>query len=218
MSSVAAPYVRASYPPPPFAASFLVAAEERPNRQATSPRVAAALIDPGFFDAGLVDLIEGNGLEITKVLITHDHPAHTHDLATVVRAYGPAIYAGQDKVAGLDAIPLGNGERIDVGDIELEAIALYGDAGEVLAFRLDDLLFSGPAISAGEVGTTASPEAAARQQQALRERVATLPGRTRILAGHGPPTTVALELAFNPAFRSPPPQPATSETAPEAGS
>lgn len=212
MRSLTPPFVRASHPPPPFATSFLVAADAHPNSGRASPRVAAALIDTGFIDTTLIELIEHNGLEITKVLITHDHPAHTHGLTTIARAYGPRIFAGRDQIAGIEATPLEDGERIDVGDIQLETIALYGDAGEVLAFRLDDLLFPGPAISAGEVGVTTSAEAAARQQQALRERVATLPGHTRILTSHGPPTTVALEIAFNPAFRSTPPQPATPGT------
>ena len=218
MSSRRAPaFVRASYPPPPFAATFVVAAEARPNRAPTSPRVAAALIDPGFFDPALLDVIEQNGLEITAVLITHDHPAHTYGLGTVVRAYGPTVYAGRGVVAGVPATTLSDGERLAVGGLQLQAIALHGDGGEVLAYRLDDILFSGPALSAGEVGSTASPEAAARQEQALRERVATLPGATRILPGHGPPTTVALEVAFNPALRPPAQPSATPRTDRAAG-
>lgn len=210
MVSDSGPFVRASYPPAPFAATFLVAAASTDER--ASPRVAAALIDPGFFHPSLIELVERNGLEIAAVLITRDHPAHTHSLGTVMRAYQAQVYAGSELVAGLPATRISGGGRIDVGGMELEAIALPGEAEGALAFLLDDLLFSGYVLSAGEVAATTSAGAAQRQQRALRDRIATLPSTTRILPAHGPPTTVGLELAFNPALKERPLPHATSGT------
>ena len=70
-----------------------------------------------------------------------------------------------------------------------------------MAFRTGDLLFTGDALLAGAIGSTPTAGARATLTAALRERILRLPDRLTILPGHGPPTTVGVERAFNPALR-----------------
>lgn len=160
----------------------------------------AAIIDPGHFDAGLLERVERIGLKIVAVLLTHSHRAHAGGVGAVLSVYRARVYGGGGSSRAPDQT-LQDGQTVAVGGLEFEARALPGHADDCLAFRTGDLLFTGDALLAGGIGST--PNAAARSTlvRALRERVLCLPDRVTILPGHGPPTTVRVERAFNPALR-----------------
>jgi glyoxylase-like metal-dependent hydrolase (beta-lactamase superfamily II) len=59
--------------------------------------------------------------------------------------------------------------------------------------------FVGDAIFAGSVGRTDFPGCSMTDlERSIRTQIYTLPPETRLLAGHGPATTVARERATNP--------------------
>jgi glyoxylase-like metal-dependent hydrolase (beta-lactamase superfamily II) len=165
----------------------------------------AALIDPGHFPASLLNSIEQAGLEVTAVLLTHGHHAHSAGLATVLGVYRARVYAHAAaridapcrRVRGGDTISLGAA----AGGHSFEVIELPGHAADCLAFRTGDLLFTGDALLAGATGSTPTAAARATLVDAIRERILCLPDRLTILPGHGPPTTVGAERALNPALR-----------------
>ena len=165
----------------------------------------AAIIDPGYFDTGLLERAERAGLEIEAVLLTHSHAAHRGGAGTVVSVYRALVYGHGGSGGAMVDRKLREGDTISVGGLQFRVSELPGHAGDCLAFRTGDLLFTGDALLAGAIGST--PTAAARSTlvAALRERVLSLPDRVTILPGHGPPTTVRIERAFNPALRAPKP-------------
>ena len=161
----------------------------------------AAIIDPGHFDSSLLVRIERAGLEIVAVLLTHSHRAHCGGTGTVLSVYRARVYGhGGNGRTPVDRA-LRDGHRVAVGSLEFQVSELPGHAADSLAFRVGDLLFTGDALLAGDIGST--PTAAARSTlvTALRERVLSLPDRVTILPGHGPPTTVRAERTFNAALR-----------------
>ena len=160
----------------------------------------AAIIDPGHFDSGLLVRIERAGLEIVAVLLTHSHRAHCGGTGTVLSVYRARVYGHGGGRTRIDQA-LREGHRVTVGTLQFQVSELPGHAADGLAFRVGDLLFTGDALLAGKIGST--PTAAARTTlvAALRERVLSLPDRVTILPGHGPPTTVRAERAFNAALR-----------------
>lgn len=160
----------------------------------------AAIIDPGYFDSGLLERAERAGLEIEAVLLTHSHAAHCGGVGAVLSVYRARVY-GRDK-AMVDR-ELRDGHTLAVGGLRFEVSELPGHAADCLAFRVGDLLFTGDALLAGAIGSTTSAAARATLITALRERVLCLPDRVTILPGHGPPTTVQAERTFNPALRAP---------------
>ena len=160
----------------------------------------AAIIDPGHFDSSLLVRIERAGLEIVAVLLTHSHRAHCGGTGTVLSVYRARVYGHGGKGRTRVDRALRDGHRVAVGTLEFQVSELPGHAADSLAFRVGDLLFTGDALLAGDIGST--PTAAARTTlvTALRERVLSLPDRVTILPGHGPPTTVRAERAFNAAL------------------
>ena len=161
----------------------------------------AAIIDPGHFDTSLLARIERAGLEIAAVLLTHSHRAHWGGTGTVLSVYRARVYGhGGSGRTPVDQA-LRNGHGIAVGALEFLVSELPGHAADSLAFRVEDLLFTGDALLAGQVGSTPTAAAHTTLVTALRERVLSLPDRVTILPGHGPPTTVRAERALNPALR-----------------
>jgi len=163
----------------------------------------AALIDPGHFPASLLARIENAGLEIAAVLLTHAHRAHRGGLETVLSVYRARVYAHPAAGIGVPCRRVRHGDEVVVGARAFEVIELPGHAGDCVAFRTGDLLFTGDALLAGAAGNTPTAAAHGTLVTALRERILCLPDRLAILPGHGPPTTVGTERAFNPALRRP---------------
>jgi glyoxylase-like metal-dependent hydrolase (beta-lactamase superfamily II) len=68
--------------------------------------------------------------------------------------------------------------------------------------RSAGVLFCGDVLFAGSIGRTDLPGADHETLLAsIRGKLAPLPGATRVFPGHGPPTTLAEELATNPYLR-----------------
>lgn len=161
----------------------------------------AALIDPGQFPASLLSRIERAGLEVGAVLLTHGHRAHSGGVDTVLSVYHADVYAHAETRIDAPVHRVRHGDAIMVGRRAFEVIELPGHAGDCVAFRTGDLLFTGDALLAGTVGSTPTTGAHATLTAALRERILRLPDRLTVLPGHGPPTTVGVERAFNSALR-----------------
>ena len=161
----------------------------------------AALIDPGHFPANLLIRIERAGLEIAAVLLTHGHHAHSGGVATVLSVYPAQVYAHPGAYVGARCERVRQGDSIAVGACAFEVIELPGHAEDCVAFRIGDLLFTGDALLAGAVGATPTAAAHDTLVAAIRERILCLPDCLTILPGHGPPSSVGVERAFNPALR-----------------
>jgi glyoxylase-like metal-dependent hydrolase (beta-lactamase superfamily II) len=64
-------------------------------------------------------------------------------------------------------------------------------------YKIEHMLFTGDALNAGLLGTTASSYGAEVQMNALRTKIISLPGNYGIFPGHGPPSTLEAEKRFN---------------------
>lgn len=165
----------------------------------------AALVDPGHFPANLLSRIEHAGLVIAAVLLTHAHRAHCGGVDTVLSVYHAQVYAHAAAPIDAPCRRVRGGDTITVGGAagarSFEVIELPGHAGDCVAFRTGDLLFTGDALLAGAIGSTPTAAARATLVEAIHRRILCLPDRLTILPGHGPPTTVGAERTFNPALR-----------------
>ena len=79
----------------------------------------------------------------------------------------------------------------------MEVFFVPGHSSDSVAYRVENLLFTGDALSAGMVGSTASSYGRSILADSLNRKIFTLPGETIVLPGHGPPTTVEAERRFN---------------------
>jgi len=175
------------------------AAEPHPQAAGKdSPPREAIIIDPGEMDLSILNLIEENDYTLRAVLITHDHPHHVQGLTTIKRIYNTEIFAINPVIREHRTTLVRDGDVIDIGQFRIEVISIPGHSADSAAFKIGWLLFTGDALTAGLVGSTASSYAAATQARVLRSKILSLPGDDyTILPGHGPPSSLEAERRFN---------------------
>jgi glyoxylase-like metal-dependent hydrolase (beta-lactamase superfamily II) len=169
-------------------------------REAASQEAApreAIIVDPGVMDKDILDRIEKNNYKLMGVLITHDHLNHVHGLRTLKRIYDVEIYAVNHIILEHKTNRVKDGDSFNIGSFPIEVISVPGHSSDSAVYRINQLLFTGDALNAGMLGTTASSYGAEVQLTALRTKVFSLPGNYAVLPGHGPPTSLETERRFN---------------------
>jgi glyoxylase-like metal-dependent hydrolase (beta-lactamase superfamily II) len=168
------------------------------------------LIDAANEPGRLRELIAFEGPPVSAILTTHRHFDHWQALAEVQDAAGAAVYAGD---ADADELPvavderLQHGDRITVGDIDLEIIHLRGHTpGSVAVLYRDPAgvphLFTGDSLFPGGVGKTGSPEDFTSLLDDVEARVFdVLPDETWFYPGHGNDSTLGAERTHVPEWR-----------------
>ncbi|WP_254522403.1 MBL fold metallo-hydrolase [Natrinema caseinilyticum] len=155
----------------------------------------AAVIDPlrAFADRYVADAADF-GADLTYAIDTHvhaDHVSGVRDLAS--RAEADAVLPDGARSRGLafDAVTLGDGDELTVGETTLTAVATPGHTTESLSIRLDSVLFTGDTLFLEGVGrpdleggSEEAPTAARRLYESLRDRVLEQSPETVVAPGH----------------------------------
>jgi hydroxyacylglutathione hydrolase len=170
-------------------------------------RGSGVLID-GNDDLGpLLEKAEANGIEITHILVTHPHGDHVAGLAEARRQLGnPPLVAHEATAAELDEeveVTLGDGDKLDAGGLEVEAIFTPGHAAGHLAFVIDGGdVFTADVLFKGTVGGTMAPGASGfADLRSSVMRLMELAPETVVHPGHREPTTIGEEWEHNPFVR-----------------
>jgi len=159
------------------------------------------LIDAANEPERLLSVIGDDGL--VTVVTTHRHGDHWQGLAQVVAATGATTVAGEHDADGIPvetAHRVAHGDRVGVGDCELEVIHLIGHTSGSIALLYDDPsgtphLFTGDSLFPGGVGNTFGD---ADAFATLVDEVSTklfdrLPDETWFYPGHGDDSTLGAE-------------------------
>jgi glyoxylase-like metal-dependent hydrolase (beta-lactamase superfamily II) len=175
----------------------------------------AYLVGPGgsdhaiLFDTGAgicaLEAVWPRGVRrLDAVFLTHVEAEHAGGLCDVVDRFGVSAAFAPEGARVACGQGIGDGGRRSFGELEVTAFTTPGHAAEhncyLVAARGNTaapaLLISGDLVFAGSVGGAYFSE---RELQAsLRRMLAAVPPSTVIAPGHGPMTTVANELRFNP--------------------
>jgi hydroxyacylglutathione hydrolase len=177
---------------------------------------AGVVVDPGGEAAELVLQLERLRANCAAILVTHGHFDHVGGVADLAESTGAPVYMPEgerDRLerysefapAGVPGRPytpdhlLEGGETIDVAGLLFECISIPGHSPAHIAFYADGHLFSGDLLFAGSVGRVDLPGG---DWDTLLESVRTLadryPPETIVYPGHGPQTTLGVELERNP--------------------
>jgi glyoxylase-like metal-dependent hydrolase (beta-lactamase superfamily II) len=90
-------------------------------------------------------------------------------------------------------------ERFELAGIEFETLTVPGHSPAHLAYLAEGCLFSGDVLFQGGVGRVDLPGGDwATLVESIRRLMDTLPPDTVVYPGHGPRTTLGVELARNP--------------------
>ena len=179
-----------------------------------------AIVDPGDEAARIAMAVEGTGLEIGSMIVTHAHIDHVGAVAALVDEYACPVLMHAEAEPMLNQLPtqammmglrfgkvptvdryVEDEEILEVGDLGLRSLYTPGHAPGHLAFYVEDegLVLSGDALFAGSVGRVDLPGGSMEVlMQSIEERLLTLPDATMVYSGHGPRTTIGNERTSNP--------------------
>lgn len=158
----------------------------------------AILIDPGIFDAPLLQAIEGNGLYVRSILVTHAHNSHIKGVPGLLKVYDAAIYSNQPSVLDFPARHVEDRDELSLGELRVRVIETPGHSIDSLCFLIGHLLFTGDTISAGGIGTTRDGYARGLLLETVRRKILSLGDEVLVFPGHGPPSKVGIEKLYNP--------------------
>ncbi|MDX6285391.1 MAG: hydroxyacylglutathione hydrolase [Frankiales bacterium] len=198
---------------------------------APGPGEDCIIIDPGQ-DAvgGIEEILAEHRLRPVAVILTHGHIDHIWSVVPVcadhrVPAYihpddrymftdparGLGLPVGREVFPGLtlaepdDVRPLGDGETLQLGGVELVVDHAPGHTVGSVTFRLaptgemEPVLFSGDLLFAGSIGRTDLPGGDYPTiLRSLAKVCLPLPDETIVLPGHMQQTTIGRERATNP--------------------
>jgi len=152
--------------------------------------------EPTLVDAGaapgIVDAVREHTDTLSRVVLTHQHPDHVGELAAVLSAFDPDLYAYDDHPERTHA--LADGEELLVGDRSVEVVHTPGHAddhvslvGERTLFSGDVVVYNDGAFGNGSFGRTDAPgQSRDLLVDSLRELLARMPaGVETLYAGHG---------------------------------
>ena len=178
----------------------------------------AALVDPSFDSEGLWPEIEAKNVAIRYILNTHAHFDHivgnafyvarTNAPIALHRADLPLLRSlpEQGKMFGFEFEPspeptilLEDEQTLTLGETPIRVLFTPGHAPGHVAFLLEDTVIPGDCLFAGSIGRTDLPGGSYQTlMESIRTRLLTLPDATRVLPGHGEPTTIGTERRTNP--------------------
>ena len=180
----------------------------------------ALIVDPGEEAPKLLGAIEGLGLTLDAILLTHTHFDHVGAVAPVARATGAEVWVPEIEkfvLADINSfVPfagfgpfedweaehtVAGGDRLELAGFEIDVMFTPGHSPGHVAYSIPDegVVFSGDVLFKGSVGRTDLPGGDwPTLAESLRTLVEALPAETTVYPGHMGATTIGAERAGNP--------------------
>jgi glyoxylase-like metal-dependent hydrolase (beta-lactamase superfamily II) len=180
----------------------------------------ALIVDPGDEADKLLAAIDGLGVELDGILLTHTHFDHVGAVAPVARATGAEVWVPEIEKGVLADInsfvpfpgfgpfedyeaehTLSGGETLEMAGFEIEVRFTPGHSPGHVTFSIPDeqAVFSGDVLFQGSVGRTDLPGGDwGTLLESIRSLVDELPPETTVYPGHMGVTTLGAERASNP--------------------
>lgn len=173
------------------------------------PGGSGAIVDTNAVMLPLLERLEREGTELACILLTHHHDDHVEGVSEIAERFDAPVLASEAAMRdlGSDVVDraLSDGERLEIGSVEVEAIATPGHMAGHLSFLFDgsDCL-TGDTLFAGSVGGTRAPSATGFDDlhRSVMRRLMGLDHSVRVHPGHTIPTTIGREWATNAFIRA----------------
>ena len=156
----------------------------------------AAIIDPGEWNDQIAEFLAQQELELSAILITHDHQDHTGGIAAISSLMDVQI-AGHPQGTH-QSVSLSDGDKFELGNLKIKVLETPGHTADSLTFVVGCDVFCGDLIFAGSIGGVPDKESFEQEVQSVREKIFPLGDDMVLHPGHGPATTVLIERTFNP--------------------
>ena len=179
----------------------------------------AAIVDPAGDIPAFERLVKSEHADLVRILITHAHADHIAGCSDVKRLFPDALLTvpkfesdwldhtalslsyfvgGSPDVPAADAL-VQNADTVQIGTVALQCLLLPGHTPGSTAYyaAAESLLFCGDVLFEGSIGRMDLPGGDETAMRNSLQTVASLPGETVVLPGHGPQTTISQELMGN---------------------
>jgi glyoxylase-like metal-dependent hydrolase (beta-lactamase superfamily II) len=160
------------------------------------------VVDPAYAANDLVDIIESDGMKLSGVLVTHHHPDHVggsmmgfelKGLAELLERQSVPVHVNGleaewvSRVTGIarsDLTAHENGDKIDIGEVEIELLHTPGHTPGSQCFLLDGRLVAGDTLFLEGCGRTDFPGGNVDDMFRSLQQLAKLSGDPTVYPGH----------------------------------
>jgi glyoxylase-like metal-dependent hydrolase (beta-lactamase superfamily II) len=160
------------------------------------------VVDPAYAASDLVDALQADGMHLSGVLVTHHHPDHVggsmmgfelKGLAELMERVSVPVHVNSEEalfVSRITGISMGdltqheNGDKVSVGDIDIELLHTPGHTPGSQCFLLDGRLVAGDTLFLEGCGRTDFPGGDSDEMFRSLQKLARLPGDPTVFPGH----------------------------------
>jgi glyoxylase-like metal-dependent hydrolase (beta-lactamase superfamily II)/rhodanese-related sulfurtransferase len=173
----------------------------------------AVVVDPQRDISNYLTDAETRGLTIEAVILTHFHADYVSGHLELAKATGAEICFGEVAEAEFPIRNLTDGERIDLGEVKIEAWATPGHTPESISLLVFEkgsdsapfAVLTGDTLFVGDVGRPDllsaigyTADQLGRQLYGSVRRLADLPDQVRVYPGHGAGSACGKQLGSDP--------------------
>jgi glyoxylase-like metal-dependent hydrolase (beta-lactamase superfamily II) len=174
-----------------------------------------AVIDPAWDVDAILRQLEGDGRELSAIVLTHHHGDHINGVAPLLeRLPGLPVYAQGAEIAfskalqgfGDALVEVEPGGEISVGPLSIRCFHTPGHTPGAHCLLADGHLFTGDTLFVGGCGRCDLQGGDPKQMHhSLHHVLGALPDETRVYPGHDygdrPTSTIGAEKQENPFFQ-----------------
>src|SRR6516165_10472651 len=170
----------------------------------------AFVVDPERNLEGYLDYLAKNGLELRYIFLTHPHADFVAGHAELSARSGAPILISEFAPATFPHRDLKDGDRITLGNVEIEAMTTSGHSPDSICLCLFEsgapvALFSGDTLFAGDVGRpdlrdleVGAQELAGMLYDSLFHKLLRLPAGVRVYPAHGAGSLCGRKISSTP--------------------